>query len=247
MEQLWSSGDHLAFVQTFTTVKPAPGLLDWSEKTVRIPSYKGTGTQAVSELRSQLNTGMETFFKGELEELQEFAVEVSLDPDRAHPDLVLSEDLKQVCRGQTQNVPNHTFHLCFLGEQKFSSGKFYFEVQVKGKTEWRVGVAKESVDIEYFESRSVQNGYWTLYMFNDHYYETSDVPPVALSLQSCPEKVGVFVDYDEGLVSFYDVDEKSLIYSFTDCCFDDNILPLLHPRSDDTVPLVLTPVGSSTA
>uniref|UniRef100_A0AAV2KE43 B box-type domain-containing protein n=1 Tax=Knipowitschia caucasica TaxID=637954 RepID=A0AAV2KE43_KNICA len=33
MEQLWSSGDHLHFVQTFTTVKPAPWLNDWTQKT----------------------------------------------------------------------------------------------------------------------------------------------------------------------------------------------------------------------
>ncbi|KAK7884074.1 hypothetical protein WMY93_027197 [Mugilogobius chulae] len=38
MEQLWSSGDHLHFVQTFTSVKPAPQLNDWTEETVRAPS-----------------------------------------------------------------------------------------------------------------------------------------------------------------------------------------------------------------
>ncbi|CAL1602415.1 unnamed protein product [Knipowitschia caucasica] len=244
MEQLWSSGHHLHFVQTFTTVKPAPQLNDWSRKTVRIPSYKGTGAQAVSELRKELNTEMETFFKAELEIVQEFAAKLYLDPNTANPQLIVSKDRRQVhdC-GQRQNLSDNperfTSIRCVLGKQKFSSGKFYFEVAVKGKRFWEVGVAKESVDRADKGTQTVQKGYWTL-CFSGH-YQTSDVPSVVFSVQSRPEKVGVFVDYDEGLVSFYDVDEESLLYSFTDCCFTDNILPLFIPFG--STPLVLTPVG----
>ncbi|CAL9706457.1 unnamed protein product [Knipowitschia caucasica] len=252
MEQLWTSGDHLSFVQTFTTVKPAPQLRDWNQKTVRTPSYKGTGAQAVSELRNKLNTEMETFFKAELEKVQEFAAEVSLDPDTANSYLVLSKDLKQVhdddqAQNLLDNPERFTFHLCVLGKQKFSSGKFYFEVQVKGKTDWEVGVAKESVDRDDEDSPTVQKGYWTLSMYDGDYI-TSDDPPVDFSVQSCPEKLGVFVDYDEGLVSFYDVDKKSLLCSYTDCDFTDNILPMFSPCDNEdginSAPLVLTPVGS---
>ena len=48
---------------------------------------------------------------------------------------------------------------------------------------------------------------------------------VCLSLKSQPEKVGVFVDYEEGLVSFYDVDAAALIYSFTGCSFTEKLFP----------------------
>ncbi|CAL1604780.1 unnamed protein product [Knipowitschia caucasica] len=245
MEQLWTSGDHLSFVQTFTTVKPAPQLSDWSQKTVRTPSYKGTGAQAVSELSGKLNMEMEAFFEVEFEKAQEFAVEVSLDPKTAHPDLVLSKDLKQVydC-DQTQTLPDNperfTYLGCVLGKQKFSSGKFYFEVQVKEKTSWEVGVVKESVDRKAEEdSLTVQKGYWTLNLDDD--YKTSDDPPVIISVKGRPKKVGVFVDYDEGLVSFYDVDKESFLYSFTDCCFTENILPFFDPHGD-SAPMVLKPV-----
>ncbi|CAL1612674.1 unnamed protein product [Knipowitschia caucasica] len=252
MDQLWTSGDHLSFVQTFTTVKPAPQLRDWSQKTVRTPSYKGTGAQAVSELRNKLNTEMEMFFKAELEKVQEFAAEVSLDPDTAHPRLVLSKDLKRVHYGdQEQNLPDNperfTTYFSVFGKQKFSSGKFYFEVQVKGKTGWNLGVAKETVDRKRRRPQTIHNGYWILYLCEGRYL-TSHHPPAHLSLQSCPEKLGVFVDYDEGLVSFYDVDKKSLLWSYTDCGFTDNILPMVHPWWNEdgvnSAPLVLTPVGS---
>ncbi|KAG7221439.1 hypothetical protein INR49_017208 [Caranx melampygus] len=49
----------------------------------------------------------------------------------------------------------------------------------------------------------------------------SVAPPVSLSLKQKPQKVGVFVDYEEGLVSFYDVTAQSHIYSFTGCSFGD--------------------------
>uniref|UniRef100_A0AAV2JIQ9 Uncharacterized protein n=1 Tax=Knipowitschia caucasica TaxID=637954 RepID=A0AAV2JIQ9_KNICA len=55
------------FVQTFTTVKPAPLLNDWTIKTIRTPSYKASGATAVSELRKDLNIEMETLFKGKME------------------------------------------------------------------------------------------------------------------------------------------------------------------------------------
>uniref|UniRef100_A0A3B4B1I0 B30.2/SPRY domain-containing protein n=1 Tax=Periophthalmus magnuspinnatus TaxID=409849 RepID=A0A3B4B1I0_9GOBI len=170
----------------------------------------------------------------ELEKAQEFAVKVSLDPDTAHPNLVLSKDLKQVnYTGQTQTLPDNSERfssfLCVLGKQKFSSGKFYFEIQVKGKTAWELGVARESVDRKEEDTQTVQKGYWLLSM--DSVYNTSDDPPVVFPMRSSPEKVGVFVDYDEGLVSFYDVDKDSLIYSFTDCGFNENILPLSHNSS----------------
>ncbi|KAK7884073.1 hypothetical protein WMY93_027196 [Mugilogobius chulae] len=240
MEQLWSSGDHLHFVQTFTSVKPAPQLNDWTEETVRAPSYKGRTAKAVSELKNMLNSEIDKVFKTEFEKVQEFSVEVSLDPNTANEYLVLSKDLKQVYDSdQAQSLPDNSerfsYWLSVLGKEKFSSEKFYFEVQVKGKTNWEIGVAKESVDRkdEDEKPQTVQRGFWLLKM-DSVGYKTSEDPPVVFPVRSSPEKVGVFVDYDEGLVSFYDVDEQSLIYSFTDC-FTENILPLFNPCDNSSV------------
>ncbi|KAJ0032522.1 hypothetical protein NQD34_002603 [Periophthalmus magnuspinnatus] len=44
-------------------------------------------------------------------------------------------------------------------------------------------------------------------------------------LQCAPRKVGVFVDYEEGVVSFHDVDAAAPIYFFTGCCFNDKLRP----------------------
>uniref|UniRef100_A0A3Q3JRY5 B30.2/SPRY domain-containing protein n=1 Tax=Monopterus albus TaxID=43700 RepID=A0A3Q3JRY5_MONAL len=162
--------------------------------------------------------------------LQQFAVDVTLDPDTAHPNLILSDDGKQVIHGDVwKNLPDkpERFSDCVsvLGKQSFSSGRFYFEVQVKGKTEWDLGVARESVNRKGKITLRPRYGYWTVWLRNGNKYRANADSPVDLSLKSGPENVGVFVDYEEGLVSFYDVDVAALIYSFTGCCFTEKLYP----------------------
>ncbi|KAK9536933.1 hypothetical protein VZT92_006678 [Zoarces viviparus] len=65
--------------------------------------------------------------------------------------------------------------------------------------------------------------------------------------QSAVDKVGVFVDYEEGLVSFYDVKSAALIYSFTGCCFTEKLYPLFCPclnaGGENSAPLIISPVN----
>ncbi|KAL0189510.1 hypothetical protein M9458_016609, partial [Cirrhinus mrigala] len=136
--------------------------------------------------------------------------DVTLDPDTAHPNLILSDDGKQVRHGDIkQNLPNnperfdHSF--CVLGEEGFTSRRFYFEVQVKGKTGWILGVARESINRKGQIIMSPQDGYWVIGLWNENEYWTCTDSYVLLSLRGKPQNVGVFVDYEEGLVSFYDV------------------------------------------
>uniref|UniRef100_A0A8C6UZM7 Uncharacterized protein n=1 Tax=Neogobius melanostomus TaxID=47308 RepID=A0A8C6UZM7_9GOBI len=214
MEKIWKSDDHFHFVQTFTSVKPAPEMNDWTEVSVRAPSYEGRVAIAVSELLiTELNPKIKKRFEDELKQAKKHAVDVTLDPDTAHPNLDVSQNYKQ-----------------------FSSGKFYYEVQVKGKTFWCLGVAKESVDRKVESGDTIpENGYWDMYGGSDHPY-----------LWFAPEKVGVFVDYEEGLMCLFDAETSALLHSFTDCCFTGNILPLLNPCNNNSgknsAPLILTPV-----
>ncbi|XP_046707414.1 butyrophilin subfamily 1 member A1-like isoform X2 [Silurus meridionalis] len=80
-----------------------------------------------------------------------FAVDVTLDPDSAHPELILSDDGKQVRCGDTkQNLTDtpqrFTYYPAVVGNQSFSSGRFYYEVQVRGKTHWILGVMRENIN-----------------------------------------------------------------------------------------------------
>ncbi|KAI2653124.1 E3 ubiquitin-protein ligase TRIM39 [Labeo rohita] len=185
----------------------------------------------------------------DLKWMQQYAVDVILDSDTAHHKLILSNDGKQVRYQDTeQKLPDNPkrFNTCpsVLGKEGFSSGKFYFEVQLKEKTEWTLGVARESTDKKGKITLCPEDGYWTVVLRNGNEYKACADPTVSLPLGVKPQQVGVFVDYKEGLVTFYDVESSSLIYSYTDQPFTGKIYPYFSPGSNhggqNSVPLVIT-------
>ncbi|XP_032364988.1 E3 ubiquitin-protein ligase TRIM21-like [Etheostoma spectabile] len=253
MEQMLRSEDHLHLLQRVQSlnIQQPPPTKDWTEVSVHPSSYEGTVVKAVVQLEETLSKEMKKLLEAELKRVQQYAVDVTLDPDTAHPNLILSDDEKQVNHSDVmKNLPDNPerFSYCvfLLAKQSFSSGRFYFEVQVKGKTGWNLGVARESIDRKGDITLSPQNGYWTIWLRSGNEYKALAVPSVRLSLKSPPQKVGVFVDYEEGLVSFYDVDAAALIYSFTGCSFTEKLFPFFCPCFNDggknSAPLIISPV-----
>ncbi|XP_066577177.1 uncharacterized protein LOC136767308 [Amia ocellicauda] len=161
----------------------------------------------------------------ELQRLHRHAVDVTLDPNTAAPKLILSEDGKQVRHGdKRQALPDNPerFDLspCVLGKEGFSSGRHYWEVEVGEKTDWDLGVARESISRKGQITLSPEDGYWTVWLRIGNEYEALDDPSVLLPLSLKPRTGGVFVDYEGGQVSFYNVEARSHIYTFTVVCTD---------------------------
>ncbi|XP_014910418.1 nuclear factor 7, brain-like [Poecilia latipinna] len=238
VKQLSQDEDPLHLLQSCSSLKAAPPTKTWTEVRVHPPYYEGTVVKAVVKLEEKIGEKIKELLKAELKRVQQFAVDVTLDPDAAHPNLILSDDGKQVKLGDVRkNLPDNPerFSKCVnvLGRQSFSSGRFYFEVQVKGKTDWDLGVARESIKRKGTINLSPKNGFWTIWLRNGNEYLALAGPPVRLHLHPGPQKVGVFVDYDQGLVSFYDVDAAALIYSFTGCCFKEKLYPYFSPYLND--------------
>uniref|UniRef100_A0A3B4WII9 Uncharacterized protein n=1 Tax=Seriola lalandi dorsalis TaxID=1841481 RepID=A0A3B4WII9_SERLL len=253
VEQLSLSEDHLHLLQSFPSLKAAPPTKDWTEVRVR-PSYEGTVVRAVAQLEETLSEEMKKLIEAELKRVQQYAEDVTLDPDTAHPNLILSKDGKKVHCGDVRkflpdNKERFSVGHCVLAKQSFSSGRFYFEVQVKGKTDWKLGVARESINRKGKITLRPEYGYWMIFLRNGNEYKALASPPVRLSLKSQPEKVGVFVDYEEGLVSFYDVAAAALIYSFTGCSFTKKLFPYFNPRLNyggkNSAPVTICPVSST--
>ncbi|XP_016405239.1 E3 ubiquitin-protein ligase TRIM58-like [Sinocyclocheilus rhinocerous] len=135
--------------------------------------------------------------------------------------------------------------VCVLGCEGFTSGRHYWEVEVDGKTDWDLGVASHSCNRKGKITVSPSNGYWFLSLRDKNNYAFRTQPSTALPLRLRPQKIGLFVDYEKGQLSFYNVDAKMHIYTFMDN-FSETIYPFFSPCTNKTgtndAPLVITPV-----
>ena len=252
LQQLSRSGDHLQFLRSFPSLNPAPPTKDWTEVRVH-PSPERPIRRALAQLEETLSKETERLcVHAELKRAQQYAVDVTLDPETANPHLILSDDGKQVSHGDVRrNLPDSETRfscLSVLGKQRFSSGRFYYEVQVTGKTNWILGVARESISRAGNITWTPANGFWCVRLMNETGYEVAG-SSAHLSLKSKPQKVGVFVDYEEGLVSFYETDASALIHSFTGCNFTEKLYPYFSPCHNcdgkNSSPLIICSLGNT--
>lgn len=146
---------------------------------------------------------------------------LTFDINTAHPSIVISQDKTLAVESDTP-IPYRAHHERFLqcvnvlATQGFHTGRHYWEVELGSKSKWDLGVASEAVDRHARVKLSPENGYWTLRLRNKNEYFAGTQPWTRLHLSSPLRRVGVFLDCEEKRVSFYNADDMSLIYAFTD-------------------------------
>ncbi|XP_075411412.1 E3 ubiquitin-protein ligase TRIM39 isoform X2 [Tenrec ecaudatus] len=166
--------------------------------------------------------------------LKQFVADLTLDPETAHPNLVLSEDRKSVKFMETRlrDLPDtprrFTFYPCVLATEGFTSGRHYWEVEVGDKTHWAVGVCQDSVSRKGELTPLPETGYWRVRLWNGDKYAATTTPFTPLRIKVKPKRVGIFLDYEAGTLSFYNVTDRSHIYTFTDR-FTEKLWPLFYP------------------
>lgn len=206
---------------------------------------------ALVNLAKNINAEIAMLCDPKFKEMQQHAVDVHLDPNTANSSLFVSENGKQVQysskkRNLVSTPQRFDQVLNVLAKEGFMDGKFYYEVQVKGKTSWDLGVASHSINRKGDIRLSPKNGYWTIWLRKGSELTANDARAVTVTLMTVPEKVGVFVDYEKGQVSFYDVDARACLYRFKECIFTEQLHPFFSPSSNDdgknSDPLIITPV-----
>nr|XP_025034861.1 E3 ubiquitin-protein ligase TRIM39-like [Pelodiscus sinensis] len=173
---------------------------------------------------------------------------MTLDPDTAHPNLVLSEDRKRVRHGDMclalLNTPERFDRCpCVLGTEGFGGGRCYWEVEVGDKTEWYLGVCRESVSRKGHIALSPVDGYWVVRL-RDGGYKALTSPSNSLPMSARPSRVGVFLDYEVGEVLFYNVTDRSHLFTFTGT-FSGTLCPFFSPSNNaggtNAAPLTIFP------
>ncbi|XP_041068469.1 nuclear factor 7, ovary-like isoform X2 [Carcharodon carcharias] len=175
---------------------------------------------------------------------------VTFDPNTAHPNLLLSEDLRNVrYTGKRKQLPDNPerfdYCACVLGSEGFTSGKHSWEVEVGIKADWDVGVAMESINRKgKISNLNPGNGYWTMVLREGNEYWACENLLKRLELSVKPRKIRVCLDYEGGKVSFYNSDNKSHMYTFT-ATFTEKLYPYFCPcitnGGKNTEPLKICP------
>ncbi|XP_072921450.1 zinc-binding protein A33-like [Hemitrygon akajei] len=156
-------------------------------------------------------------------------VSVTLDVETATPKLEVSEDRKSVRQtGTRRNLPDtgkrFTYWLCVLGSEGFTSGRHYWEVEVTGNRNWRLGVAAESVERKGWVTLSPETGFWIIARVDDTMWVLTS-PLSRLPAGPIPGRVGVYLSYESGTVSFYNAETKSHLHAFTGNKFTEKLYP----------------------
>ncbi|CAN9509454.1 unnamed protein product [Ophioblennius macclurei] len=253
LEQLFFTEDHLHLLQRFPALSSPPPIRSISEFVVYPDTCFGSVRAAVAGVEQQLQSELKKLYFREYDRMQKYAADVRLDPRTANPWLVLSEDGRQVRDGDTEckvaDLPERFDTApCVLAVTGFTSGRHYWEVDVGDKTAWDLGVAKESVTRKGLVVLSPDKGFWAICLREGQEYRACAEQAQLLYLSQKPRVVGVFLDYEDGTVSFYDALAKSLVYSFTRCRFTEAVFPFLNPDTNDSgdnkSPLVIRSVSA---
>ncbi|KAK2862831.1 hypothetical protein Q5P01_002364 [Channa striata] len=267
LTELGQSDNHIHCVKTFPVLSNPPPAKDWSEVSVN----SDLGTRSIYRSMAALMKGYQKELKGIAETgfpasvlepiplqtqpraktVQEYAVDVTLDSSTAHPRLILTEDMKSVRYGDRYqllpcNPERFDKVVCVLGKEAISSGRHYWEVEVGGKTEWDLGVARQSVVRKGKIEVTPRNGFWFLSLREKSKCAFRSEPSSDVLTHVQPNKIGVFVDFEKGQVSFYNVDAKIHIYTFHDT-FTECVYPFFSPCTNKSGkndrPLVITQVN----
>ncbi|KAJ0023171.1 hypothetical protein NQD34_003070 [Periophthalmus magnuspinnatus] len=152
----------------------------------------------------------------------QYACDLRLDPNTAHEDLLVSRDLKEVkwapknARGPAVRYPERFLRrrqlLCKEGLQ---ADRCYYEIEITGgKSE--IALAYKALDRKSFKKSAFGENAnsWSLDCTPTHYSVSHNGESVQLT--SVPEhnRIGVYLKFREGTVSFYEVsDTMKFLYT----------------------------------
>uniref|UniRef100_A0A674JHX0 B30.2/SPRY domain-containing protein n=1 Tax=Terrapene triunguis TaxID=2587831 RepID=A0A674JHX0_9SAUR len=167
-----------------------------------------------------------------------FSDDITLDAGTAHPNLSIAGDKKSLKHeAQPQKVPANPERfdstVCVLGFEGFSSGKHYWEVDVKKISDWDLGVAKESIQRKGKLSLSPKEGFWALGLSGRDYWAKTD-PWTQVTVQKKPQKIGVYLNCQDGRVTFFNVTDMSVLFTFNDCSFSGELYPFFKNSHKET-------------
>uniref|UniRef100_K7F219 Tripartite motif containing 39 n=1 Tax=Pelodiscus sinensis TaxID=13735 RepID=K7F219_PELSI len=168
-------------------------------------------------------------------------------PDLCAPDDCLSEDRKCVRLRDTHqdllDIPKR-FDYCVFVLPPLGRGRSHSHLRMDTGSFWTLGVCRESVSRKGKVTLTPKNGYWVMWL-RDGGYKACTSSPTPLPVSTKRSRVGIFLDYEAGEALFYNVTDRSHLFTFTDT-FSGTLCPFFSPylniRGTNTAPLTICPV-----
>ncbi|XP_006882269.1 PREDICTED: butyrophilin subfamily 1 member A1-like [Elephantulus edwardii] len=170
-------------------------------------------------------------------------VVAALAPDTAHSNLKVSENGRCVSFCETSLNEEQESETIFsvLGQDQFTTGRHFWEVEIKMEaaesvleTRWGLGVCSDTVKRHGWFVESPEKNFWVV-AFTEGEIKALTSTPRSLRLRKHPDKIGVFLDWEAGDVSFYNMTDDSHIYSFTGITFCGNLRPYFSLQGPVTI------------
>ncbi|XP_069100341.1 zinc-binding protein A33-like isoform X1 [Pleurodeles waltl] len=210
-----------------------------AEEQKRVPAPLVSGSQAQHLPQGPLEY---TLWKQVMHAIFPAPSHVTLDPRTAHHSLVVSEDRTSVRhRGRGMCPSGHPARFNkapgVLGVEGFNSGLHYWVVDAKGASMWTLGVSEDSRRWTGNTQLPSCSGIFALQRNGDTFVALESQPKtLPMAAKAC--QIGVCLEYEEGLVSFYNAEDLSLIHTLK---FQSSavLYPYLNPSTNSTQPLSL--------
>ncbi|XP_073680974.1 nuclear factor 7, ovary-like [Garra rufa] len=153
---------------------------------------------------------------------------VILDPNTAHPELNLSDDLTSLTWStDTQAIPANPerfdVYPCVLASEGFTSGTHCWDVEVGDNTHWTLGITTASNPRKGFTFFG--KDVWCMWYKNKEYfsyYQEQAYTPISVNEKL--QRVRVLLEWDRGKVSFSDAVTDTHLCSFT-TAFTEKLFP----------------------
>nr|XP_042093174.1 butyrophilin subfamily 1 member A1-like isoform X4 [Ovis aries] len=171
------------------------------------------------------------------------AVNMTLDAATAHPALLLSEEGRRVSwQERCQEIPSSSERFssipCVLGQLHIISGRYSWDIEVRDACSWDLGVCRDNVTRKGRVTMSPKNGFWAIRFYEGEYWALTS-PETRLTLREKPFIVRVFLDYEAGDVSFYNMTDGSHIFTFSQNTFYGALRPLFRLWSSESGSLTI--------
>ncbi|XP_040060738.1 tripartite motif-containing protein 16 isoform X2 [Gasterosteus aculeatus] len=186
------------------------------------------------EMQQRLPSGVHNMEPQTRAEFLQYACGLRLDPTTAHEDLVVSAGDREVrlnplkCKTPSVRYPLRFLHrrqvLCREGLQ---GERCYYEIEVEGdKAE--IALAYKGMDRKSRTQLSAFGGNaqsWSLDRSANHYSVSHKSDSVQLTTRPSRSKLGVYLNFKEGTLSFYEVSDRMVFLYKVEAEFTEPMYP----------------------